>query len=432
MKLITGFQIDTSDLSALEQARSFKITGDEGAAFSMQVKTSAGKYYNWATKLFVANSALVDNTRLKLSKKIQGGRYSNSINFPADADGETYTGMLFAEPHYETEIDSNVIGDYFNGTETVARQFNKFLYQTDIRQVANVTVTFQPIAATTAQYTSASLSQTATSTQSPLVTTQQEVDINFPVENDSEDAVGFGFTQDKTNVEDGDFYVQTTQTVDEPERDGSTSHFNYVMDSISNLSVGMQVVGTSSGSISGVPILTKVGVYSGSISDPQKRGKPYIKMDQGESFADGVTLTFKGYGSDVFQNVNGLEVEFKDLKIVATPVTTLVRGTVSSSNTVTVSGTYGIGVGENGTYIEGFGVKNNLADNKITAVSISDGSGSLEMTSAQTLTDKTKLTIIGCALKYTITGKALIKKFPTANTTVYLDLDKLLSVGTAS
>ena len=303
MKLITGFQIDTNDLSALEQARSFKITGDEGAAFNMQVKTSDGRYYNWATKLFVANSALVDNTRLKLSKKIQGGRYSNSINFPADADGETYTVMLFAEPHYETEIDSNVIGDYFNGTETVARQFNKLLYQTDIRQIANVTVTFQPIAATTAQYTSGSLSQTATSTQSPLVTTQQEVDINFPVVNDGDDAVGFGFTQDKTTVEDGDFYIQTTQTVDEPERDGSTSHANYVMDSISNLSVGMQVVGTSSGSITGVPVLIKVGVYSGSISEPQKRGKPYIKMDQTEAFADGVTLTFKGYGSDVFQNV---------------------------------------------------------------------------------------------------------------------------------
>ena len=71
MKLITGFQIDTNDLSALEQARSFKITGDEGAAFNMQVKTSDGRYYNWATKLFVANSALVDNTRLKLSKKFK-------------------------------------------------------------------------------------------------------------------------------------------------------------------------------------------------------------------------------------------------------------------------------------------------------------------------------------------------------------------------
>ena len=432
MKLITGFQIDTNDLSALEQARSFKITGDEGAAFNMQVKTSDGRYYNWATKLFVANSALVDNTRLKLSKKIQGGRYSNSINFPADADGETYTVMLFAEPHYETEIDSNVIGDYFNGTETVARQFNKLLYQTDIRQIANVTVTFQPIAATTAQYTSGSLSQTATSTQSPLVTTQQEVDINFPVVNDGDDAVGFGFTQDKTTVEDGDFYLQPTQPVDEPERDGSTSHANYVMDSISNLSVGMQVVGTSSGSITGVPVLIKVGVYSGSISEPQKRGKPYIKMDQTEAFADGVTLTFKGYGSDVFQNVNGLEVEFKDLKIVATPVTTLVRGDISNNATVTVSGTYGIGVSSTGTFIEGFGVNNSSSDNKIIGVTVSDGAGSLELTTNQTLTDKTKLNIIGCALTYTITGKALIKKFPTANTTVYLDLDKLLSVGTAS
>ena len=41
MKLIRNFEINTNDLSTLQESRSFKISGDDGAVFSLQVKTSA-------------------------------------------------------------------------------------------------------------------------------------------------------------------------------------------------------------------------------------------------------------------------------------------------------------------------------------------------------------------------------------------------------
>ena len=52
MKLIKGFEINTNDLSALRESRSFKVKGDKGAVFSLQVKTSIGKFYNFKSKLF--------------------------------------------------------------------------------------------------------------------------------------------------------------------------------------------------------------------------------------------------------------------------------------------------------------------------------------------------------------------------------------------
>ena len=56
MKLIRNFEINTNDLSALQEDRSFKVSGDDSAVFSLQVKTSTGKFYNFKSKLFATDS----------------------------------------------------------------------------------------------------------------------------------------------------------------------------------------------------------------------------------------------------------------------------------------------------------------------------------------------------------------------------------------
>ena len=54
-KQITLFDIDTSDLAAAAQTRSFTIAGDVGAVFILQiVKTSTQSFYNFTTKSFVS------------------------------------------------------------------------------------------------------------------------------------------------------------------------------------------------------------------------------------------------------------------------------------------------------------------------------------------------------------------------------------------
>ena len=52
MKLIRNFEINSSSLPASGAVRNFKVEGDDGAVFSLQVKTSAGRTYNFSTKVF--------------------------------------------------------------------------------------------------------------------------------------------------------------------------------------------------------------------------------------------------------------------------------------------------------------------------------------------------------------------------------------------
>ena len=58
--------------------------------------------------------------------------------------------------------------------------------------------------------------------------------------------------------------------------------------------------------------------------------------------------------------------------------------------------------------------------------------GRITTTTAQTLAGGTTLNIIGSSNSYTITGDITINKVPSVASSIYLDLDKLLTLGTAS
>ena len=245
----------------------------------------------------------------------------------------------------------------------------------------------------------------------------------------SSDGEGLGLQLIKTTVTDSDFFTLTTQTINEPGRDASASFTNYVMDSVDNLGVGMAIHSVSAGSISGSPRVIKAQKYSP--TSKVSPGEPFVKFSVAQAFSDNVTVTFRAYGSDNIKNSTGIEVEFQDLKLEATPLTKTVRGAISSSTTINVDGTYGVGKSTDGTYIEGLGV-NNTSDNPITGVSESSSAGSITTTVAQTLVAGTKLHVIGCASEYKLTGRAVIRKFPSANTIIYCDLGDLLRLGTTS
>lgn len=427
MKKITSIEINDSDLPASSTSRVFRITGDEGAVFSVRVRTADSKYYNFVGKVFQTNY----NAKTTLRNiEIKGKSYSGAIVFPADADGATYYFDVFAESHFDTELSKEVVGSFKNSdNEREDLDFNHLFYSTYISQIADVTVTIGLKADTDSEFTSATLAQTATSTQSPITTDEQTLDLNFTIQNDATDLKGFGHQLIKTTIKDSDFFNLTTQTINEPGRDASASFTNYVMDSVDNLGVGMAIHSVSAGSISGSPRVIKAQKYPP--TSTVSPGEPFIKFNITQAFSDNVIITFRAYGSDNIKNSAGLEIEFQDLKLEATPLTKTVRGAISSSTTVTLNGTYGVGKSTDGTYIEGLGV-NNTSNNPITGVSASSSAGSITTTVAQTLVDGTKLHVIGCASEYKLTGRAVIKKFPSANTTIYCDLSDLLRLGTAS
>jgi hypothetical protein len=163
---------------------------------------------------------------------------------------------------------------------------------------------------------------------------------------------------------------------------------------------------------------------------------PVVKFNTSKVLPNNTTIPVKGYGaSTINKTTPSINVVFSGFELTQKPLTTTVRGTGNTDRTqVDVNGTYGIGksevVGVN-TYVEGFGV-NNSTDNPIRGVSAGEDDGYLILTTNQTLIEGTVLSIINSSNSYTLTGDITINKMPTSNKIIYLDLDKILTLGTSS
>ena len=98
-KIIRSFIIETKNISANGEVRSFKVVGDKNAVFTLQVtnEDSPAAYYNFETKTFTT-------TRKTLQVVIDGsGQYNGSIKFPSVGDADHYDIFLFAESAYNTK-----------------------------------------------------------------------------------------------------------------------------------------------------------------------------------------------------------------------------------------------------------------------------------------------------------------------------------------
>ena len=435
MKLITSFDLDTGDMSAIAQTRSYKIIGEDGAVFSLRVFDEAGQTYDFKNTEFVA----VETSSCRLANvALEGNSFSGEVSFPSDNNG-TYTLEVTTSPHFNTKIAQGLLGSKSNGDSL---SYNSTRIEKSIKRVADTVLTFGVAAATEANFISSDLDQISRTTQSPVVTTPATSDINWKFRNNTTDAQGFGFLPvgvlrtDVDNISTGSsvvigedsWYADTTVTISDTISDdgGGSDHFDYQVDKNSHLTVGMKIVGVSSGSLAGSPVLSRV--YTGKVKG-LNFGQPSIKLSAGQVFANGVVLTVRAYGIAAINRALQMNFKLNDITLKQTPLTTTVRGAVDNATAVTVSGTYGI---SKGAFIEGFGI-NNSVSNPIVAVADSDASeGILTLTVNQTIADKTVLSIIGSSNGYTLKGNASITTFPPANQTIYLDLDKILTLGTAS
>jgi len=89
-KVITEFNLNLTDLTATTETRPFKITGDDGAEFILEIKNEAGNYYNFHTQTFTS-------TRSVLDEKLEGGFYTNEVVFPASGSDDQYDIFLHAK-----------------------------------------------------------------------------------------------------------------------------------------------------------------------------------------------------------------------------------------------------------------------------------------------------------------------------------------------
>ena len=201
------------------------------------------------------------------------------------------------------------------------------------------------------------------------------------------------------------------------------------MDDITSIGIGTIITAVSGGSLSGNPRITAIDTVTKTLT-----------LSSAQTFSDGITLTFRAYGSTYINDAIGLDLSFSPTERFATPLqkTVEARGGVTettdgSSTSIALPNTLGIGVGFGYT---GFGV-NNSSSNLVTAVTPdpdgSDNDGIITVGLAQALEAGTVLTFIDTLSQIDFNGIITVNKYSsTTPHAIYLDLDKILTVGAGS
>jgi len=423
MKKITGFTVNANTLKTSATKLTYRIEGEQDAVFSLQVKdnSSPNKFYNFVTEAFT-NDITSENTlaNIKIS-----GTYSGAIEIPATTGGNTYRFMLFANPSFDTEIDRAVSVD-------------KFFAGINIEQESQVTVRFSTFSEQDNTNLVGIGAFVGTTTGTSNAAANVRVDFTETLADSSTGAHGYKWTAPTgtnpsnslaSNLQpnESDFYVEKTH-----ETVGSgSSATSMVLDSVDNLVVGMNLFSIESSSVttSGtLGILTYPTITAIDISNKT------VTLSSAHSWATGKDVKFKAYGSDLItESSNGIfEFDLIVFPESGHPTSTRTknwgRATVNgavSSDSIQVTGARGLSTGAK---IVGPKVNSEGGANVITEV---HSSGTpITVAGAQVIADKTLLLIHGASEQGTIEGTITIKKFPSASTDVYFDVDRAFTLST--
>ena len=423
MKKIKSFSINKNTLPSSATKVGYNITGEQGAVFSLQVKDNSNKFYNFVTDVFTTTFTS-ENT---LSNVVLSNSHNGFIVIPAAASGDTYKFLLSADPYFDTQIDRGLSA-------------NPFFTHKEITQNSDVTVRFSTsseqdntnlvgigafIGSTTGSSNAASNIEVAfTETLKDNVTGSKGYKWTAPTS-----AILGNSLADNLQPKDKDFYVEVATQTDGAGTDSTTM----IVDSVSNLVVGMSLVDIAdsadeeqSGTLGVLTYPTITAINSATKT---------LTLSAAPDWGDNRAVKFRAYGSDLITKSCGGIFEF-NLTVYpesshpnATRVKNFgrstVNGAISGTDSIAVDGNRGVSTGAK---IVGAGVDSTDGANVITAV---HSSGTpITVTGAQTLADNTQLYIYGASEQGTIEGTIKIKKFPSASTDVYFDVDRAFTLST--
>ena len=404
---INSFQIDTSEMSNIAQSRRYTVSGDIGASFAiiaLQNPSSSSThtlYYDFNSNAFESGH---NNNQNNLNVTLTSTTHKGNINFP-DGGGDFVIKLI------QTNSDTtNIISKSISKVSTIT------------------TLTFQAETSNTNSYETF-----PTATSKGVLGTSGSVSFNWAITNKKTDANGFGLLQNTsttfeelnltressiiTQIENA-WYFKTTNTVN----GAITSATQFKVDDLTDIVVGMVITGVSPGSLTGEPFITNINTEDKTIT-----------ISSAQTFADGITLTFKAYGSDNIFNAIGARFTFNAVTVTPTILTKAMRNDNDSDQTLDLVDTYGIAGGNVVTYV-GVNVDNDTS-NRVTEVTTPDvdgNNGVITVETAQSLAQGVVLTFIGSFAIINFSGNITINSYPNADRTINFDVDKFLSVGAAS
>ena len=145
-KIIEDIIIDTSDISISKiKSLPFKIIGENGAVFSLQVKdVDNNKFYDFATSAFVSEEKMLSR------QQIRGFSFNSTIKFPTLSAATKYEIYLLADYISGTKhTDYSEVRDV-NGNIDVnaSKGSSSLMLYKEIYQTANQVLTITPVSVT--------------------------------------------------------------------------------------------------------------------------------------------------------------------------------------------------------------------------------------------------------------------------------------------
>lgn len=391
--------INENNMPNVETTRNFVVNGDIGATFTMiALQVGTQKYYNFTSGEFENGHNSSSNLIVTLTQK----KYRNNIVFP-EGSGDYVIKLIPSE-------------SAITQTGIITKSITKL--------ATNATITFTPATNNAVNYATF---PTATSTGG--VDSVSNVGFNFDIVNWNgvADAGSFGLivTNEASSglpvIPEDYWYFTTTETVNGAVSSGTS----VIVDDLTDIGVGSTITSVSSGSLTGTPRVSAIDTATKTLT-----------ISSAQTFADGITLTFRAYGRNAINNAISVDLQFTSTVLSTTLLTQTVRAdSGSASTTVRLNDTLGISGGSTIKY-KGFNV-NNTSSNRVVSVVIPDpngaaGDGAITVELAQTLRAGTVLSFNQVYKTVNLTGNITVNKYPTSDRSIYFDIDKIITVGTQS
>ena len=404
---ITSFQIDTSDMISVATGRNFIVKGNAGAYFNLKItRSSDSKTYDFDAGSFTTAATqitdqVIDNT----------GEYSDGIAFPTVTSDDVYTILLSPSLAKGTTLNSNL-----------QDSTNELTHTLTINKYKAITIT---VALASASYSGSynTLPSSITFVGERNSKARVEKSISFDL---SLSANSFTFARGYTTNVAGMSPIDLRSSVVKVKNGNQVAGTAVVFDNVNGLIRGMTLTGTG---VTGSPRILSIDSENNTVT------VSVAQNAQGDGgMADDASITCTYGGSETSKSISGCEFELLGIDEVTTgyllnavtleDVTTLVDGAVSGSATIDVDSTAGIKAGSTTTVV-GRGI--NAAASIPTVSSVTDGN-TLVLSAVQTLDDNASLTFTGSSRSATLAFDLAITNFGTANHTLTIALDSILTV----
>ena len=464
-RIIRNFKIDTDSIAGGGEKRAFSIVGTKNAVFNMQIINNHGHYYNFTTGVFAAAESMLKQ------KKITSGSYKGVIKFPKLPDSNTdyYDIYILADPTYNTEHVSYSEVKYADGTVDInsSTGSDSLLLQKRIYQYPDLTLTLSTITPNSLTAlgswsqtndtitlsrdkntgkTAFSVAITVAATRNvsinrqPIVSdilthvtrtigsaalpidyedTSSSTYYRWPIDNVVGLTNGMLLDPGATNVTDGSFianYESSFETEEETYKptDGPAP-IDVPIDKVKATQYDIRLPGIKA---TGDPTLTN-GVLT------SQSGEVIFNKQQADALKDDSVKLYAG-GIGQISALTGYDVEFSDLKVELTKVTTTVDGAVSNSTSVVVDERAGIR--NTLSTVTGIGIDDSSAVPTVASgAGAVSGSGTIVLSAAQTLEDGITLTFGNTSRTATITGNIEVKKAGTSDLSLYFNVENFLT-----